>query len=311
MKQQNKNILITGPTGFVGQNLCPYLLNKGFTITGVTRTPKSSKECSYQTLSKEIWNDSIAMIHLAGKAHDLKGVSNENDYFEVNTELTKKLFNQFLNSSCEILIYMSSVKAVADEVKGILTEDVKPKPATAYGRSKLAAENYLLGQTLPKNKKLYILRPCMIHGPGNKGNLNLLYKVVSKGIPYPLGAFKNKRSFLSVDNLCFVIDRLIKNQPKSGIFNIADDNAIPTAKLIQLMAETIGKKPRILNVSKNFMVTFAKVNSFLKLPFSEEKLQKLTESYVVSNQKVKNTLGISFPISTEDGLIKTIKSFKK
>ena len=85
-------------------------------------------------------------------------------------------------------------------MQGILTEDTIPNPKTHYGISKLQAENYILDQKLPEGKRVYILRPCMIHGPGNKGNLNLLYTLVKKGFPWPLGAFENQRSFLSIDN---------------------------------------------------------------------------------------------------------------
>src|SRR5690606_1547157 len=118
---------------------------------------------------------------------------------------------QFLKRDAEVFIYMSSVKAAADTVDGILTEEKQPNPKTPYGQSKRKAEEYLLNATLPEGKRVYILRPCMIHGPGNKGNLNLLYKFVQKGIPYPLAAFENRRSFLSIDNLNFVILQLLQN----------------------------------------------------------------------------------------------------
>jgi len=306
---KDSKILITGVTGFVGTNLTLYLNSLGYATMGINRNPKSTKEISYNSLSKEIWDTSFAMVHLAGKAHDLKKTSNESEYFEVNTELTKKLFQQFLESECSIFIYMSSVKAVADKVAKILTEDVDSKPITVYGKSKLAAEQYLLEKKLPKGKKLYILRPCMIHGPGNKGNLNLLYKLVSKGIPYPLGAFKNKRSFLSIENLNFIILELLKQKPASGIYNVADDKALATTDLIKLISESLDKKPRIISVNAKIIKVLASFGSILKLPFSKEKLQKLTENYVVSNQKIKDILNIQLPVSAKKGLIRTFKSF--
>lgn len=304
-------VLITGATGFVGSNLIPYLQVKGFNaIVGISRNPKSTKEISYSSLSIENWNNALAMVHLAGKAHDLKGVSNNDEYYEVNTELTKTLFNQFLKSSCPVFIYMSSVKAATDTVDGILTEDVQPNPVTIYGKSKLAAEQFLSAQKLPKGKFVYILRPCMIHGPGNKGNLNLLYKLIKKGIPYPLGAFDNKRSFLSVENLNFIISELLKQQPVSGIYNVADDEAMATTDLIKLITESLGKRPRIVSVNPKFVKMLANFGTIFKLPFTKEKLQKLTENYVVSNQKIKNTLNVQLPVNTKQGLTRTIKSFR-
>ena len=100
---------------------------------------------------------------------------------------------------------LSSVKAAADEINGELTEEIIPKPSTHYGKSKLLAEEYILSKVLPPGKRVYIIRPCMIHGPGNKGNLNLLYQLVRKNVPWPLASFDNKRSFCSIENLCFVI----------------------------------------------------------------------------------------------------------
>ena len=86
-------------------------------------------------------------------------------------------------------------------------------------------------------KQVYIMRPCMIHGPGNKGNLNLLYGVVKKGIPWPLGAFENRRSFTSVGNLCYVIDGLLTKSVPSGIYHMGDDEALSTNELIAVIYE--------------------------------------------------------------------------
>lgn len=302
-------ILITGITGFVGVNLKKYLEHK-FSILGISRI-KDNQTISYQDLDIKQLNDTKAFIHLAGKAHDLKKTSKDNEYFEVNTELTKKLFNQFLENKCEVFIYMSSVKAVADEVLTILEEDVVPNPVTVYGKSKLAAEEYILSQKLPNNKRVYILRPCMIHGPNNKGNLNLLYSFVSKGIPYPFGKYENKRSFLSVENLCFVIKELIENPIKSGIYNVADDDALSTKELVKTIGQATNKKVNIWNLPKSIINLIAKVGDILPLPINTERVQKLTENYVVSNNKIKKQLNKEFPLNVKQGITITIKSFKK
>ena len=150
----------------------------------------------------------------------------------------------------------------------------------------------------------------MIHGPGNKGNLNLLYKVVSKGIPYPLGAFDNKRSFVSINTIAQVIDKLLNRLPDSNVFNLADDYAISTNDLIKVMALAINKKPKVLSVNNSFVRFIAGVGTSLRLPFNKERLQKLTESYEVSNNKIKTVLKIKKPFDTRTGLTITIKSFK-
>ncbi|MCH9661362.1 MAG: NAD-dependent epimerase/dehydratase family protein [Bacteroidetes bacterium] len=302
-------VLISGYSGFVASNLAPYLMGQDLEVKGISRN-KGEHTMSYDMLTRSEWNKTNVFIHLAGKAHDVKNTSDADAYKTVNTELSKTLFDQFLESNCTVFIYFSSVKAAADVVEGVLTEEVTPNPATPYGTSKLAAERYLLSKELPSDKRLYILRPCMIHGPGNKGNLTLLYNLIAKGIPYPLGSFENKRSFLSVGNLNFLVDQLIKKQPSSGIFNLADDDAISTKELVTLIGNSLDKRPLILSPPKGLVAGMARVGGFLRLPFSEEKVQKLTENYIVSNEKIKSILGVSLPHTTREGLLHTLASFK-
>jgi nucleoside-diphosphate-sugar epimerase len=191
-----------------------------------------------------------------------------------------------------------------------LTEEHSPNPITHYGKSKLLAEQYILSIQIPEGKRVYILRPCMIHGPGNKGNLNLLYKLVSKGIPWPLGSFGNKRSFCSIDNLMFIIKELIDRQDiPSGVYNVADDEALSTNEVISILAESQNKKPKIWNIPKNLIQSLSKLGDVLRLTLTTERLQKLTESYEVSNQKIKSATGKPLPVSAKNGLLKTFNSF--
>ena len=296
-------IIITGATGFVGKNLTQYLTTKSDTVI-----PLSIRNGDYQ-----LDNTADVIIHLAGKAHDTKNTSEESDYYQINTELTKVLFDKFLQSDIKDFIFFSSVKAAADSVEGTLTEDSKANPQTAYGKSKLKAETYLLSKQLPSNKRLIIIRPCMIHGEGNKGNLNLLYQVVKYSVPWILAAYENRRSFISIDNLNYVIYEIL-NHPEipSGIYNIADDKPMSTNALITLIAKSINKKPRLLKIPKFAINQMAKIGDKAHLPLNTERLQKLTESYVVSNQKIKQSLSIdTLPFTVEQGLTKTIKSFDK
>lgn len=332
------NILITGIHGFVGSNLV-VALKKRNTIYGLDIVALE-KEGVIQTFS---WEDIKptsfpmqelpkfdAVIHLAGKAHDTKNQSASQVYFDINTGLTQKIFDFFLESSAKKFIFFSSVKAAADSVVGdMLTEDVIPTPVGPYGESKIAAESYIkehfiLPTTSPygyssspeeenvrySDKRVYILRPCMIHGPGNKGNLNLLYNVVKKGIPWPLGDFENKRSFTSIDNLCYVVEGLLTKDVASGIYHMGDDEALSTNELIALMCEAMGKEPHIWKMNRKMMEGCAGLGTLLHLPLNTERLRKLTENYVVSNEKIKSALGIDrMPVRAADGIMKTIRSF--
>lgn len=323
------NILITGIHGFVGSNLV-VALKERHNLYGLDIVA-TAKEGVVKTFSwKDIEPVSApmrnlprfdAIIHLAGKAHDTKNRSAAQVYFDINTGLTQKVFDFFLESSARKFIFFSSVKAAADSVVGeLLTEDVVPVPVGPYGESKIKAEDYILSKlrmgngewkvTPGNDKQVYILRPCMIHGPGNKGNLNLLYNVVRKGIPWPLGAFENRRSFTSVGNLCYVVEGLLTKDVAGGIYHVGDDEPLSTNELITLMCTALGRKPHIWKLNRSMMEGVARIGTLLHLPLNTERLRKLTENYVVSNAKIKAALGIDrLPVRAEEGIIRTIESF--
>jgi nucleoside-diphosphate-sugar epimerase len=304
-------ILITGINGFVGSNLTESL-KADHSIWGIDIVPVNKDGI----LGSFNWNqfDQLpevdAFIHLAGKAHDTKNTSLDEEYFAVNVGLTQKVFDYFLRSKAKKFIYFSSVKAVADNVDTVLTEDEQPNPQTPYGKSKLEAEKYIQMQAIAPEKQVYILRPAMIHGPGNKGNLNLLYNLIQKGIPYPLGAFKNQRSFTSIGNISFIVDQLLKKNVESGIFQVADDTPLSTVDIVNLMADATGKKTPIWELPVGLIKFIAKTGDILKIRYNSEKLQKLTENYIVSNSKIKRALGVELPISSRQGLIHTLSSFQ-
>lgn len=323
------NILITGIHGFVGSNLV-VALKERHNLYGLDIVAPA-KEGVVKTFSwKDIESEAFpmrnlphfdAIIHLAGKAHDTKNRSAAQVYFDINTGLTQKVFDFFLESSARKFIFFSSVKAAADSVVGeLLTEDVVPAPVGPYGESKIKAEDYILSKLRMGNgewkvnpgndKQVYILRPCMIHGPGNKGNLNLLYNVVRKGIPWPLGAFENRRSFTSVDNLCYVVEGLLTKDVAGGIYHVGDDEPLSTNELITLMCTALGRKPHIWKLNRSMMEGIARIGTLLHFPLNTERLRKLTENYVVSNAKIKAALGIDrLPVRAEEGIIRTIESF--
>ena len=301
--KKNSHITITGVTGFVGSNLFEYFLDENIEITA-----SNLRNLNWKS---EIDTAASAIIHLAGKAHDLKNSSNPEEYFDVNTKLTKELFDLFLESNCRDFIFFSSVKAVTDKSEAVVTEEIVPTPKTAYGQSKQLAEQYILNKMLPKGKRVFIIRPSMIHGPGNKGNLNLLYQLVRKGIPWPLGAFHNQRSICSIDNVLFIINQILEREYiPSGVYNLADDVTVSTNELIEIIGATTNKKAKIISISKKVINTIAKIGNFLHLPLNTERLDKLTENFVVSNTKIKAAFGIEkLSVSAKEGLVKTVKSF--
>jgi nucleoside-diphosphate-sugar epimerase len=306
-------VLITGVHGFVGSNLVEALKNEhriyGLDIIAPLKDGVE-KTFSWEDLDAGEVPEVDAIVHLAGKAHDTKNQSAAEVYFKVNTGLTQKIFDYFLaQDSIKKFVFFSTAKAAADKVEGVLTEDVVPAPIGPYGESKIVAEKYIL-EHMPADKQVYIFRPCMIHGPGNKGNLNLLYNVVSKGIPWPLGAFENRRTFTSVENICFAVNGVLTKDVPSGIYNMGDDEALSTNELIEEICRSLGKKARIWRLPKGLMFFVARVGGWLHLPLNPERLRKLTENYVSSNAKIKAALGVErMPVDAREGLRRTLESF--
>lgn len=325
-------ILITGVHGFVGSNLVDALKGE-HTIYGLDII-SHEKEGVVKTFS---WNDIDvdhgeglmvngspleidAIIHLAGKAHDVKsdGRGLKEEYMKINCGLTQKIFDWFMaQPQCKKFVFFSTAKAAANRVEGVLTEDVVPAPVGPYGESKIAAEKYILDSVhgsrfmVHGDKHWYIFRPCMIHGPGNKGNLNLLYNVVKKGIPWPLGAFENRRTFTSIENICFAVNGVLTQDVPSGIYNMGDDEALSTNELIEEICKSLGKEAHIWKLPKGLMRGVAKVGGWLHLPLNPERLRKLTEDYVSSNAKIKKALGVEkMPVEAREGLKVTLESFK-
>ena len=312
-------ILITGVHGFVGSNIVSALSDEHiiYGLDIIFPVKKGVKTTfSWNDLDAGLIPEVDAIIHLAGKAHDTKNESAAEVYFKVNRDLTIKIFDYFCkHSKIKKFVFFSTAKAAADQVDGVLTEDVVPIPSGPYGESKIAAERYILDILESRkdeftDRGVYVFRPCMIHGPGNKGNLNLLYNVVRKGLPWPLGAFENRRTFTSVENICFAVNGVLTKDVSSGIYNMGDDEALSTNELIEEICKSLGRKAHIWRLPKGLMNFIAKIGGWLHLPLNPERLRKLTENYISSNAKIKKALGIErMPVDAREGLKSTLKAF--
>ena len=281
---------MTGSHGFVGTNLVEAFSDEHEIIRWDVRLDDELPDCD-------------AVIHLAGLAHDTKNTTQEDEYFKVNTELTKKIFDAFLKSEAKKFIFFSSIKAKDND--------------TPYARSKYLAEQYIQekfrDESLEfRDKRTYILRSCMIHGKGVKGNLPLLFKFVKKGWPWPLAAFENQRSYASIGNVSYVVSELLMKDTESGLYNVCDDEPVSTNEMIRLISSTIGCKTKMLHFPKMLVRFGARLGNVLHLPLNSERLRKLTGDCIVDNSEIKFALEISqMPVKTKDGLELTIREMNK
>ena len=311
-------VFLTGISGFIGTNLVRYLhTHEHIRLIGHSRD-RVSTTAKFKDFKLELVADVNAetldrmgvdcVIHLAGIAHDLSNKYTPQDYYTVNSEGTKSIFEEFLKSNAKKFIFLSSVKACIDSSSVPVSEETPPNPSSDYGKSKRQAEAFMEQQKLPHGKSIYLFRPCLVHGKGNKGNLNLLYRYVKSGMPYVFGAYSNHRSFLSVDNLNFIVEEFLSNTFPSGVYHLADDQSLSTNELIAVIASSLGRKPRIWNVPVSLIEPLSKIGSFFSLP-SERLKQKLTESLVVSTAKLKSVLRKPLPVDSKAGLLTTLRSF--
>lgn len=294
------NIKVLGGSGFIGSHLINSLDN--------------SESIS---LRDDKWYEKIenadVLINLVGKAHDHKGVAAKSDYFFANFELVKDMFNKFLQSNASLFLHVSSIAAIEEiESDMPLTEESDYNPISYYGFSKMEAEKWLLNQEIPEGKKLIILRPPMVHGPFDKGNLGLLFKFVVNGIPYPLSKYENKRSFIYIENFVYYIHEIINKFQKipPGIYHVSDNEYISTNQIMDIIGTINNKRIIKIGIPKILIKGIAIIGDLLPIPLNSKRLKKLTSNLLVSNNKLNRELGIiALPFTAKEGLYKTIISF--
>lgn len=319
-----KSVLITGATGFIGQYLVEALRQKtNYRVIAATRRQvdlpveiRHVGDLDAHTDWHYALRDIDVVVHLAARAHVLneQGGDADAEFERVNTAGTKNLVKQAIAAGVQHCIFLSSIGAVASFSEVPLTEEHDCLPDTAYGRSKLATEQALVNLSKDSTLSWTILRPTLVYGAGNPGNMERLVKLVKLGLPLPLGAIRNQRSFVYVENLVDAIARCILNSNAYGqVFHISDDQTVSTPDLIRLIAQNTHQPCFLLPVSMGFLRAAGQVSDGLEslvsrqLPFNSQTLQKLMGSLVVDNRKFCNTLSWNPPFTFEVGLHKTFQ----
>lgn len=325
-----KNIIVTGASGFLGLRFCQILNEKGYRVRALIRNPEKSKELQEIAEMKVIsdpWNkESLipallgidVIIHLVGRAHIISDKSENSDelFKRINVDLTKILLEAVKEASVKRFVYISSVLAMGLSRNDILTETSICKPVTAYGRSKLEAEN-IIKEFSSKSKIDYtILRPPLVYGPRNKANMLKLFKLVAKELPIPLGAVSNSHSFIYIDNLVEATIAAIETTAAKGkIFLISDGENISTPGLIRAIANALGKRVWLVKVPLYLLQLLGKIGDFIEktfhcyLPINTEIIDRLLKSLTVDNSEIKRITGWRPKYNLEQGLEITGKWF--
>ena len=304
-----KKVAVTGANGFLGRRLCALCSERGFSSLKLVRNPESAGDVGVDFNNVDALAHALrevdCVIHLIGRAHILKDKDWDNDavFDAVNVDITRNMVEACRKAKVKRFIYMSSLMAMGLLCDEVLTENSECRPQTAYGRSKLKAEN-LIKELCPKyNIDYCILRSPLIYGPGNKANMFRLLKLVDKGLPLPLGKINNKRSFVYVDNVIgSLIDLANYDKNINTTFLVSDKEIVSTPELLKMIAKVLGKPCRIINVPLSLLKLLAIVD--------RGAIERLTGSLAVDASRLEKFLGDPPRYPMEQGLSVTAGWYK-
>ncbi|MBY0272183.1 MAG: NAD-dependent epimerase/dehydratase family protein [Alphaproteobacteria bacterium] len=307
------NILVTGANGFVGQALCAHIPRHGFNAYGLLRKKQENLTIKKQFIVEDFlkhsdWEPILkgmdAVIHAAGLAH-VKSRPDK-DYYEINTEITKKLALECVKFNVKRFVYISSLAVYGvSSSQDVVALSTPLNPKTPYGHSKLSAEKFLQNLHETGTLEIVIVRPPLVYGPRVSGNVLTLLKSIQKGIPFPFAGTKNKRSMVFVQNLADALV-LCASHPKAKghTFFVSDNHPLSIGEFIQGLAEGMGKKANLFYLPEFFLKTP------FKLIGKSEYLKKITGSLQLDISSIQKTLGWKPLVSVEEGLRETARSFQ-
>jgi nucleoside-diphosphate-sugar epimerase len=307
-------ILVTGASGFIGRHLCSSALQHNFSIRAFLRPtahplPKEIEAIYLDSITTNIPSNALdgvdAVIHLAARAHilDDKSADPTIEFYQVNTQGTINLARSAIQAGVEHFIFISSIGAMTTTSTQLLTENSPCQPNTPYGQSKLAAEQKLIELCQGSSMKWTILRPTLVYGAGNPGNMERLMKLVKKNIPLPLGSIHNRRSFIYVGNLVDAILTCITHPTaRNQTFLISDGQDLSTPDLIRHLAQAAGQPAILLPIPLPLLSLLGKLTG------QSATIERLLGSLAVDSTHIQTTLNWKPPFSLDEGLSATLGS---
>ena len=310
-------ILVTGATGFIGTQLSETLANSGHQVRVTARSVAPNRSTTHELITCDLESaDNLdhlttgcdAIVHLAGRAHVMSDnpATSESLYLSANVDVTKKLAQSAARTGVKRMILMSSVKVNGESttIDVPFTAQDTPNPQDPYGRSKAQAEQALWNVTSASELEGVVIRPPLVYGPGVRANFASLIGIVDRGFPLPLGSIRNKRSFVSVDNLIDCIATALQSSNAAGqTFLVSDGNDLSTPELIRSIASALHKSPTLFPFSPALLKIAATTAG------KRGAYDRLCGSLTVDIALTKQKLSWTPPFTVQDSMQRTVDAF--
>jgi nucleoside-diphosphate-sugar epimerase len=312
-----KTVLVTGANGFVGRALCRGLAQRGLDVRAAVRSAESAARLGCRSIAvgdidaHTDWDVALAGVdavaHLAGRAHIMQ--EDEADplraYRSVNVAGSVRLAERAIRAGVRRIVFLSSIKVNGEETGDReFTERDAPRPCDAYAISKLEAE-IGLAQVCASRIELTVLRPPLIYGNGAKGNLLALMRAVDRGWPLPIGAIRNRRSLLALENLVSAIAVCLDHPRAAGsTFLVADERPVSTPELAVRIGVSMQRDARIWP----FPVALLRATGALL--GRSDAVGRLASSLLVDSRRIREQLQWQPAQSFEDGIAEMVRGYR-
>jgi nucleoside-diphosphate-sugar epimerase len=307
-------ILITGAGGFVGTSLVSEMARRRFPYRAVMRRRGQNSLIIPNIDGQTDWTAALedvdVIIHLASRAHVTREMAPlaEAQIQRANVDATLNLARQAARGGVKRFVFISSIKVNGEATAPgrPFTAMDRPDPQNLYAQSKLDCELGLFEIARQTGLEVTVIRPPLVYGPGVKANFGTMMQWIDRGIPLPLGAANNKRSFVYVDNLVDLIIVAAEHPGAAGeVFVVSDGEDMSTTELFRRLAQALGRQSWVMPVPAPLLKLAATVLG------RRDFANRLIDSLQVDFASTRELLGWTPRIGVDDGLQQTARSFQQ